>query len=92
METAALVLGPLSLVVLVVLAGVSAETGRAGAVALVAASVAWLLCNGRMEGPVLLRVTWQHGLTGADLAGLAGLALGAWRWRRSARAARGPVE
>jgi hypothetical protein len=55
---------------------------------LIVVSMAWFLVNGRMEGPVLIRVTWQHGLTGADLAGFAGIALGAWRWRRATRANR----
>ena len=44
-------------------------------------SVLWLLVNGPVEGVVLLPVIADHGLTGADLAGLAGLALAAWRWR-----------
>ncbi|RYU10602.1 hypothetical protein [Nocardioides iriomotensis] len=69
------------LTALVVAAGTADRTGRAGAVALALLSVAWLLVNGPVEGLVLLRFTPDHGLTGADLAGLAGLALAAWRWR-----------
>ena len=70
-----------ALAVLVVAAGTADRTGRAGAVALALASVAWLLVNGPVEGLVLVRVTPRHGLTGADVAGLAGLGLAAWRWR-----------
>jgi hypothetical protein len=69
------------LAALVVAAGTADRTGRTGAVALGLVSVAWLLVNGPVEGLVLVRVTPDHGLTGADLAGLAGLALAAWRWR-----------
>lgn len=69
------------LAALVVVAGTADRTGRAGAVALALASVAWLLVNGPVEGLVLVRLTPQHGLTGADVAGLAGLGLAAWRWR-----------
>jgi hypothetical protein len=50
----------------------------------------WLLVNGPMEGPVLVEVAQGHGLTGADLAGLTGLTLAAYRaliirreWRRT---------
>ena len=63
------------LVVVVLLAGFSAETGGIGAAGLAVASVGWLLVNGPVEGPVLLAFTPRHGLTGADLAGLAGLGL-----------------
>ena len=52
-----------------------------GAAAMAVLSVLWLLVNGPVEGVVLVPVTADHGLTGADVAGLAGLALAAWRWR-----------
>jgi hypothetical protein len=45
----------------------------------------WLVVNGPMEGVVLLKVTRHHGLTGGDLAGIAGLALAAGRAYRSTR-------
>jgi hypothetical protein len=51
--------------------------GRPWAAPLAASSVVWLMINKRMEGPVLLPVTSQHGLVAADLAGLAGLTLAA---------------
>ncbi len=76
-------LAALVLVVLVLLAGTSDRTGRPGALLLAATSAGWLLVNGPVEGVVLLTVTPAHGLTGADLAGLAGLALAAWRLRPS---------
>jgi hypothetical protein len=69
------------LAALVVAAGTADRTGRVGAVALGLLSVGWLLVNGPVEGLVLVRLTADHGLTGADLAGFAGLALAAWRWR-----------
>lgn len=64
--------------VLVLLLAAAAATGRYGrpaAPALVVCSLLWLLVNKRMEGPVLLQVSGNHGLVAADLAGLAGLAL-----------------
>jgi hypothetical protein len=79
---------PLVLVALVLAAGTSDRTGRTGAILLAALSLLWLLVNQQMEGLVLWRATESHGLTGADLAGLAGLGLAGWRWRRtSARVA-----
>ena len=68
------------LVGLVLTAGLSGRFGMAGVVALTATSLLWLVVNGPMEGPVLLTVTAAHGVTGADLAGLAGLALAAYRF------------
>jgi hypothetical protein len=73
------------LVALVFLAGVSAEAGLLGAVGLAVVSVAWLLVNGSIDGPILFVVAPGHGLTGSDLAGLTGLALAAWRGYRSLR-------
>jgi hypothetical protein len=70
----------LVLVAVVLLAAVSGATGARGAVALALASVAWLLVNGTMEGAVLWVLVPGHGLTSADLAGLAGLGVAAWRW------------
>jgi hypothetical protein len=70
---------------LVLVAGVSGRFGLRGALALAATSVLWLLINTPMEGVVLLKVTGQHGLTGADLAGLAGLGLAAFRAYRCTR-------
>ncbi|MGC4110514.1 MAG: hypothetical protein QM747_08855 [Nocardioides sp.] len=48
---------------------------RAGYV-LMAVAVLWLLVDKAMEGPTVLYVSPDHGLTAADLAGLVGLALG----------------
>ena len=57
--------------------------------ALATVSVMWLLVNGSAEGPLLWRVTDNHGLTATDLAGIAGLAAAVWRgaqqFRRRAR-------
>jgi len=41
--------------------------------AVVPLALAWLVVNGPMEGPTLLPVTWNHGVTLADL--LSALAL-----------------
>jgi hypothetical protein len=74
------VLAALVLAALVLVAGMSGPYGRRGAAALAVLSVLWLLVNSPMEGPVLLVVTRGHGVTGGDLAGLAGLGLAVWRW------------
>jgi hypothetical protein len=65
-----LVLG--ALVVAAVLAG---RYGRPAAVLLVVVSVLWVLVNHPMEGETLLPLSHGHGLTAADMGGLAGLVL-----------------
>lgn len=75
----------LVLVLLVLSAGLAHRFGRTGALLLVVFSVLWILVNGSMEGPTLVTVTSRHGLTGADLAGVAGVALAAYVWWRSER-------
>jgi hypothetical protein len=76
------------LVVLVFLAGVSAETGLLGAVALAVVSVAWMLVNEPVEGLTLFGVAPEHGLTCSDLAGLTGLGLALWRGHQAFRSPR----
>jgi hypothetical protein len=71
---------------LVLAAGLSGRYGMAGAVMLAAISVAWLVLNGPMEGPVLVVVARGHGLTGGDLAGLTGLGLAMFQGTRAHRA------
>jgi hypothetical protein len=71
------------LVALVFLAGVSGETGLLGAVGLAVVSVAWLVVNKPVEGPLLFIVAPGHGLAVSDLAGLTGLGLAVWRWYRA---------
>jgi hypothetical protein len=73
------VLAALVLAALVLAAGMSGPYGRRGALSLALLSLVWFLVNGPMEGPTLLRLTRDHGLTGGDLAGLAGLGLAGWR-------------
>ena len=77
---------------LVLSAGFSAQLGGRGVVLLAAMSLLWLLVNGPMEGAVLVKVSKQHGFTAADLAGVAGLGLAAYRgleWRRRRRPSAG---
>jgi len=71
---------------LVVAAGVSGRFGLAGAAMLAAISIVWLTVNAPMEGPVLVRLPATHGITGADLAGVAGLGLAALQAARARRA------
>ena len=59
----------------------------------VAASGAWLLANGPLEGPILWVLDSQHGLTTADLlapaaVGVVGLRLAATRRLEAVRAPR----
>ena len=65
---------------LVLTAGLPGLFGSRGAVVLAALSLLWLVVNGPMEGPVLLTFSPGRGLTGADLAGFAGLAIAAYRF------------
>ena len=64
---------------LVLAAGLSGLLGARGAAVLAALSLLWLVVNDPMEGTVLMTFSPGHGLTGADLAGFAGLALAAYR-------------
>jgi hypothetical protein len=64
---------------LVLTAGLGGLFPVGGALVLAAVSLLWLVVNGPMEGPVLVTVTGGHGVTGADLAGFAGLGLAAGR-------------
>jgi hypothetical protein len=63
------------LVGLVLSAGLSRALRWGGVALLAAVSVLWLVVNGPMEGPVLLVFSTDRGLTGADLASVAGLGL-----------------
>ena len=73
-------MAPLVLVLLVLAAGLAHRLGRTGALLLAVFAVLWVLVDGPMEGPVLVHVSARHGLTGADLAGVAGVALAAYVW------------
>lgn len=75
-----------TLLVLFLSAATADRTGRVGIAVLAVASVVWLLVNGPMEGSVLVKLSDTHGITAADLLGVTGLAVAAWRyslWRRS---------
>ncbi len=80
----------LTLVLLVLAARFTRDRGPRAGLWLVAASVLWLVCDKPMEGPVLLRVSKYHGVSGADLAGFAGVVLGVHQaWPLLVRRARG---
>lgn len=70
----------LVLAALVASAAVALPLKRTGALLLAGVSVLWFLVNSPMEGEVLVFLTPAHGLSAADLAGIAGLlvALAAW--------------
>jgi hypothetical protein len=72
----------LVLAALVVTAALAPRLGRPAAVLLAVVSVLWFLVNGPVEGVVLISLTEDHGLTSADLAGVAGLGVAAWVWAR----------
>ena len=76
-------LAGLVLVLLVVSACLAGYVGRPAVPVLAVASVLWLVVNGPMEGHVLIHFTREHGLTSADLAGLAGLGMAVWLWRQA---------
>ena len=73
----------LVLMSVVLLAGLG--RGAGGAVGLGFVSLLWLVVNGSMEGQVIIAFDPDHGLTAADLAGLAGLGLAGWRLYRELR-------
>lgn len=68
----------LLLALLVVAAAVGPRFGRVGGLGIGLLSVLWLLYNAQLEGGVLIVFEPGRGLTAADLAGLAGLAVGGW--------------
>ena len=55
---------------------------RAGALALAAVSLVWLLVDSGFEGVVLVDVTATNGLTTSDLVGVGGLAVALGQWLR----------
>lgn len=71
---------PLVLALLILAAGTSDRTGRPGALVLAGLAVLWTLVSTPMEGPVLLFLTWQHGVTGADLASVAAFTIAVYRF------------
>ena len=66
----------LVLVALVLTAHFSRGRGPRAGYVLMAVSVLWILVDKAGEGARLVRVTQDHGLTAADLAGLVGIGLG----------------
>ncbi|GAB3773344.1 hypothetical protein FB382_000140 [Nocardioides ginsengisegetis] len=70
----------LVLAALVASAAAALPLKRTGAVLLAGVSVLWFLVNAPMEGEVLLFLTPAHGLSAADLAGIAGLGIALVAW------------
>ncbi len=56
---------------------------KVASIGLAGVSLLWLLVNQPMEGQTLVELTRLHGLTEADLAGLAGLGLAVLRFMLS---------
>lgn len=56
---------------------------RVAAGTLVAAGLVWILVNGPVEGATLVVLTYNHGITVADLASVAAFAAGGVLWWRS---------
>jgi hypothetical protein len=78
---------------LVLAAGLSGMLRYGGVALLVAMSLLWLTKNVPLEGPILISLTAQNGITGSDLAGFTGLALAGFRvvvLRRESRRNAGP--
>ena len=80
MRTEATSSGLLPVVLLVLLVGLLMATLRArgrprrtAALLLLPASAAWVLFNGPIEGPILLTLTTNHGLTVSDLLAVVGV-------------------
>jgi hypothetical protein len=67
------------LVGLLLVAAFSRRTGLLGILALVVLSALWFVVDAPIEGPTLVRVSQGHGFTAADIIGVAGLLLAAWR-------------
>lgn len=65
----------LVLVALLLCAAATGRWGRPATPFLAASSLAWLVVNKGVEGPVLWQVSGTHGLVAADLVGLTGLLL-----------------
>lgn len=60
--------------------GVLALAGsRLAALALVPVAAVWPVVNGRLEGPTLLALSWNHGVSAADLLSVGALAVALWR-------------
>jgi hypothetical protein len=76
------------LVCLVLSAGFTSWSSGWGAALLAGLSVLWLVVNNPMEGVVLVQLSAGHGITGADLTGLAGLALATSRGASALRRGR----
>jgi hypothetical protein len=64
---------------LVVLGMLAIGGRRWAAVLLVPCGVLWLFCNQRVEGPTLWAISYNHGVTAADLLSFLAFAVAGWR-------------
>jgi hypothetical protein len=81
-----LIITAVLLAVAMVIAGWMGRRQRLGIVLLVLLSIVWLTVDSDWEGAVIVDVSASHGLTSADLVGLAGLGWAAWlAWTTSRR-------
>lgn len=73
------------LALLVLVAGTGDRTGRPGAVLLAGLAVLWTATSTPMEGPLLLFLSDEHGITGADLVSVIAFGLAVWRFVTTGR-------
>jgi len=59
--------------------GAAVVGSRLAALALIPLAGAWLMSNQLVEGSTLLRLTWSHGVTTADVLSVLALLVAAWR-------------
>jgi hypothetical protein len=79
-------LSEVAYVLAMVLVGVLAYRGERLALAgLVLLSLVWFRIDALWEGGVLISFNHEHGLTSADLVGVAGLGFAGWAWWRKRR-------
>jgi hypothetical protein len=70
------VIAGLVLVALVLVVRFTSGRGPRAGYLLIVVSVAWLFVDKTMEGPTIVSISADHGLTAGDLAGLVGILLG----------------
>jgi hypothetical protein len=72
---------------MIALGVVAIRGSRVAALLLIPAAIGWLVINRPFEGPTLLTLSWNHGITAADLFSVAALAIAGWRLVQAAASA-----